>query len=145
MAMTPEEKASPGIGADLWGDRLGLVFTETGPSRMVAYLDAGPQHHQPYGILHGGAWCTIVEMVASYGAGQVAAARGDAGVVGVSNHTDFLRSHSTGELRIVGEPLHAGRRTQLWEVRIERASDGVLVARGEVRFQTLDELPADRK
>jgi uncharacterized protein (TIGR00369 family) len=84
-------------------------------------------------------------MVASYGAGQVAAARGDAGVVGVSNHTDFLRSHSTGELRIVGEPLHAGRRTQLWEVRIERASDGVLVARGEVRFQTLDELPADRK
>jgi len=145
--MATDSGATPGtgIGVDHWGDRLGLEFTEMGPSRVVARMIAGPQHQQPYGILHGGAWCTIVEMVASYGAARVAETRGHVGVVGVANQTDFLRSHSTGELQIVGEPLHVGRRQQLWEVLIRRASDGVLVARGQVRFQTLDVLPANRE
>ncbi|MCH2170415.1 PaaI family thioesterase [Myxococcota bacterium] len=133
-----------GMVPDGWGDNLGMEFVEVGPTRVVARLEAGPRHQQPYGILHGGAWCTMVEAVASYGAAQAAGTRGQAGVVGVSNHTDFLRSHSEGWLEAVGEPLHAGRRQQLWEVRIQRVSDGVLVARGQVRFQALDQLPFER-
>ena len=143
-----EGRAGDGVSEDMlpdhWGDRLGLEFLELGPERVEARLEAGPQHQQPYGILHGGAWCTIVEAVASYGAAEVTRARGQRGVVGVSNQTDFLRSHSVGRLDIVGEPLHAGRRQQVWEVRIHRASDAVLVARGQVRFQCLDELPSER-
>ena len=146
--MEEEERVAAGVETDMppdhWGDHLGLEFLEVGPERVEARLEAGPQHQQPYGILHGGAWCTMVEAVASYGAAQVTSARGQRGVVGVSNHTDFLRSHSEGRLEIVGEPLHAGRRQQVWEVRIRRSSDGVLVARGQVRFQCLDELPGER-
>ena len=118
---------------------------EVGPDRVRARLDAGPRHQQPYGILHGGVYCSIVEAVGSYGAGENAKARGLRGCVGVSNHTDFLRSHSTGELLVEGHPLHAGRTTQLWEVTIRRASDDALVARGQVRLQTLDVLPNERK
>ncbi len=124
-----------------WGEALGMEILESGPERVLARLDAAPRHHQPYGVLHGGAWCSIVEEAASHGAGQNAMSRGFQGVLGVSNHTDFLRSHSEGELRVEALPLHTRRRQQLWEVRIKRASDDVLVARGSVRFQVLDELP----
>jgi 1,4-dihydroxy-2-naphthoyl-CoA hydrolase len=130
---------------DRWGRRLGLEFLEVGPDRVVARLEVKPHHHQPYGICHGGVYCSIVEGVASYGAGRSAQARGLVGVVGVSNTTDFLRSHGEGELRAEGWPVFAGRTQQLWEVRIWRVSDEALVARGQVRFQTLSELPAQRR
>jgi uncharacterized protein (TIGR00369 family) len=137
--------AGPANEADHWGRVLGLEMLEVGPERVVARLEVRPQHHQPYGICHGGVYCSIVEGVASYGAGQSARASGYPGVVGVSNTTDFLRSHSEGELVAEGRPLHRGRRQQLWQVEIRRRSDDALVARGQVRFQTLDELPAERR
>jgi len=130
---------------DGWTRRLGLEMLEAGPERVRARLDVKPHHHQPYGICHGGVYCSIVEAVASYGAGRSAIARGMKGVVGVSNSTDFLRSHSKGELLAEGRPLHTGRSAQLWEVRIQRASDQALVARGQVRFHTLSELPSERQ
>ena len=130
--------------ADRWGHHLGLEIIEITEAGVKAELDAGAKHQQPMGILHGGAWCSIVETAASYGAGFLALSRGATGVVGVSNQTDFLRSHSQGKLEIDAHPLHAGRRQHVWEVLITRPSDGALVARGQVRFQILDEMPADR-
>ena len=130
--------------ADAWGRTLGLEVLEVTPERVRARLMAGPQHHQPYGVLHGGVYCSIVEAVASYGAGYRALSLGQKGVLGVSNATDFFRSHSTGELRCEGLPIHSGRTAHLWEVRVTRASDGKLVARGQVRFHVLEELPAER-
>jgi len=65
-------------------------------------------------------------------------------VLGVANQTDFLRSHSTGELLCEGRPLHSGRSAHLWTVEITRATDGKLVARGQVRFHVLKELPDER-
>ena len=130
--------------ADAWGRALGLEMLEVTPERVLARLLAGPQHHQPYGVLHGGVYCSIVEAVASYGAGYHALSLGQKGVLGVSNATDFFRSHSTGELRCEGRPLHSGRTAHVWEVSVTRASDGRLVARGQVRFHVLDILPAER-
>ena len=69
---------------------------------------------------------------------------GIAGVVGTSNLTDFLRSHREGRVEAVGRPIFVGRTQQLWTVEISRASDGKLVSRGQVRFQNLQVLPADR-
>jgi uncharacterized protein (TIGR00369 family) len=130
--------------ADAWGRTLGIEFLEVTPERVSARLEAGPRHHQPYGVLHGGVYCSIVEAVASYGAGQRALALGQTGVLGVSNATDFFRSHSTGELRCEGRPLHSGRSAHVWEVSVTRASDGALVARGQVRFHVLQALPVAR-
>ena len=130
--------------ADAWSRALGLEVLEVTPERVLARLEAGPQHHQPYGVLHGGVYCSIVETVASYGAGYRALSLGQKGVLGVSNATDFFRSHSTGELRCEGRPLHSGRSAHVWEVRVTRGSDGKLVARGQVRFHVLDATPAER-
>lgn len=127
-----------------WVEHLGLVWDEQTPSRMRAHVEMGPQHHQPYGIVHGGAWASIVETVASYGAALAASEMGIAGVVGISNLTDFLRSHKEGRVDAVGTPVFVGRTQQLWSVEISRPSDGKLVARGQVRLQNLTVLPQDR-
>ena len=136
MADVPTE-----IGKDAWGEVLGMEVVEHTAERVVARIEANPRHHQPYGIMHGGVYCSIVEGVASYGAGMLARERGQAGVVGVSNSTDFLRSHSEGELVATGKPLHIGRSAQIWRVEIVRTSDGKLVSTGQVRFHVLSELP----
>ena len=131
--------------ADAWARALGIEFDEVTPERVRARLAAGPRHHQPMGVLHGGVYCSIVETVASYGAGYRALALGQKGVLGVSNSTDFFRSHSVGELLCEGRPVLGGRSAHVWEVNVTRASDGKLVARGQVRFHVLDALPAERR
>lgn len=118
-------------------EHLGLRITEAGPDRVVGTLDATSRHHQPYGVVHGGVYCTIVESLCSTGAALWAMDEGMAGVVGVANATDFLRSHRTGGLTGEATPIHRGRRQQLWETVIRRDADGKTVARGTVRLQNL--------
>jgi 1,4-dihydroxy-2-naphthoyl-CoA hydrolase len=127
-----------------WDEYLGLEWDEQSPSRMRAHVETGRRHQQPYGIVHGGAWASIVESVASHGAALAAAGMGAAGVVGVSNLTDFLRSHTEGRVDVIGTPVFVGRTQQLWIVEISRSSDDKLVARGQVRLQNLTVLPQDR-
>ncbi|GAB2686436.1 PaaI family thioesterase [Thalassiella azotivora] len=113
---------------------LGLRTVEAAGDRVVLELDADARHHQPYGIVHGGVHCAVVETAAS-----VAGALwlGEAGkVVGVSNQTDFLRAVTTGTLRATATPLHRGRLQQLWQVEV-RDEQERLVARGQVRLQNL--------
>ena len=66
------------------------------------------------------------------------------GVLGVSNSTDFYRAHGTGERPCIGTPVHQGRSAHAWQVEVTRGADGKLVARGQVRFHVLHELPAER-
>ncbi|WFE54963.1 MULTISPECIES: PaaI family thioesterase [unclassified Micromonospora] len=113
---------------------LGLTFKEASPDRVVISWQVRPELHQPYGILHGGVYCSVVETAASVGGGLWLADRGT--VVGVSNQTDFLRAVRDGELTAVGTPVHRGRSQQLWQVEITDADDR-LVARGQVRLQNL--------
>lgn len=91
---------------------------------------------QPYGIVHGGVYCTVVETLASHAAAMRAMADGNI-VVGISNTTDFLRATREGVLEAVAEPIHVGRTQHLWQVRIWRQADGKAVARGQVRLQVL--------
>ena len=128
-----------------WEGALAIEFDEWSAARVLAHVDIDERHHQPYGIVHGGVWASIVESVASHGAAHAAMELdGVAGVVGTSNLTDFLRSHSVGRIDAIASPVFVGRTQQLWAVEISRATDGRLVARGQVRFQNLTTLPADR-
>jgi uncharacterized protein (TIGR00369 family) len=128
-----------------WEAAMAIEYDERTPARVLAHVDIDERHHQPYGIVHGGVWASIVESVASHGAATAAQEiQGVAGVVGVSNLTDFLRSHEQGRVDAIGSPVFVGRNQQLWSVEISRAVDGKLVARGQVRFQNLASLPQDR-
>lgn len=127
------------IDFDSW---LGLVFDEVSGSRMAAHLDLAPHHMQPYGILHGGIYCSIVETLASVGAATWAMEQGMVGVVGVHNATDFIRSAREGTIAGEGVPLHQGRTQQLWVVTISVAESDRVLARGQVRLQNLRDADA---
>jgi len=103
---------------------LGIEFTEVGPERVVATMPVTPDHHQPFGYLHGGASVALAESVVSVGA--------SAGVwpeqiaFGLEINANHIRPKREGTLRAEGERLHAGRTTQVWQVRITD-EDGKLV------------------
>lgn len=114
-------------------DLLGVEFTELTPTRVSASLQVQTIHTQPYGIVHGGVYCTLAETVASIGA---VLALGDerAGAVGQSNQTDFLRATSVGAtLTATATPVHVGRSVQLWGINITD-DDGRLCAQSRVRM-----------
>ncbi|MEO8897181.1 MAG: PaaI family thioesterase [Candidatus Dormibacter sp.] len=116
---------------------LGIHYDEVGPARVTGWFEAGPQHHQPFGLLHGGVLASIVETFASVGAWRAVRDSGRA-AVGVANATDFLRPTKAGRLDVVATALHQGATQQLWDVIITRADDGKAVAHGRVRLQNLD-------
>ncbi|MBB3676625.1 PaaI family thioesterase [Modestobacter versicolor] len=116
-------------------DATGLELTEVTGTRVAGQVEVGPQHHTPWGVVHGGVYCTIVESAASLGASAAVADRGQFSV-GVSNSTDFLRPMTAGRLDVVAEPVQQGKTLQLWLVTMTR-EDGKLVARGQVRLQNV--------
>jgi uncharacterized protein (TIGR00369 family) len=113
---------------------LGLRFDEVTPDRVVLSWDVTPALHQPYGIVHGGVYASVVETAASIAAAAWLGERGQ--VVGVNNSTDFLRAVREGTLRAVAQPVHRGRLQQLWLVEIRDEGER-LVARGQVRLQNI--------
>lgn len=114
----------------------GLVLDSVGPKRVEGHMEVDERHHQPFGIVHGGVWCSAVESAASFGATLAAHEHGQV-AVGVSNTTNFLRSMRSGSVTVVAEALHQGRTQQLWEVRITDAEHR-LVALGQVRLQNVE-------
>lgn len=115
---------------------LGVTFTKLGPDESRAELQIHDKLLQTAGIVHGGVYCSIVETVASASGVAWLTEHGGGTVVGVNNNTDFLRAISSGTVYAVSEPLHRGRRQQLWLVTIRDEKDRV-VARGQVRLQNL--------
>ncbi|QSE93016.1 PaaI family thioesterase [Rhodococcus pseudokoreensis] len=113
---------------------IGLQFTEATGDRVRANWVVEPTIHQSHGIVHGGAYCTAVETLASIGASIFFGAHGR--VVGVNNNTDFLQASTDGTHFGEATPLHRGRSQQLWQVLI-RNNQHTLIARGQVRLQNL--------
>ncbi|MGY5885785.1 PaaI family thioesterase [Modestobacter lacusdianchii] len=128
--MTPDLSAASAFVA-----ATGLELTEVTGTRVTGHAELGPQHHTPWGVVHGGVYCSIVESAASVGASTAVADRGQFSV-GVSNQTDFLRPVTAGRLDVVAEPVQQGRTLQLWLVTLTR-EDGKTVARGQVRLQNV--------
>jgi len=115
---------------------LGLVFTRASSDEVACEVPVGPNLHQPYGLVHGGVYASIVETLASVGAALSAMPRGQT-AVGLENTTSFLRAVRQGTLIGVARPLHRGRATQVWEVEI-RGDDGKIAATGRVRMLCLE-------
>jgi 1,4-dihydroxy-2-naphthoyl-CoA hydrolase len=95
---------------------LGIEYEEVTAERVVATMPVDGRTHQPFGILHGGASVVLAETVASVGAtlgagpGRVA--------VGQEINANHIRPKRSGTVRAVGTPIHSGKTSAVWEVRI---------------------------
>ena len=138
MGSTPEETAAMvnEVAAEGWAKTLGLVCLRASADEVVGEVEVGPEHLQPYGLVHGGVYASILETLASVGAAIAAHPRGQS-VVGLENHTTFLRAVRSGRLRATVTPLARGRRTHVWQGTI--VDDAAkIAATGSVRLLCLE-------
>ncbi len=120
-----------------WAREMGVTILSAGPDEVTCEWQVTGKHLQPYGIVHGGVHCGVIESLASIGAALVARPRGQR-VVGLENNTSFVRAVRSGTLRGVARPVTRGRTTQVWEAWI-RDEQGQLVAQGRVRLLCVGE------
>jgi 1,4-dihydroxy-2-naphthoyl-CoA hydrolase len=122
--------------SDGFDNELGLTYLELTADGGRAQLEIHDRLLQPWGIVHGGVYCSIIESLASVSGHVWLSENGGGTVVGVNNNTDFLRALSSGTVTATSTPIHRGRRQQLWLITITDGNDRV-VARGQVRLQNV--------
>ncbi len=113
----------------------GLVFDEITATQVTGHLLLSPEHHTPWGIVHGGVYATAIESAASVGASAAVRESGQV-AVGLTNTTHFLRSATQGRVNVTASALSQGRTQQLWRVDVTDES-GRLIAHGELRLQNV--------
>ena len=96
---------------------LGIVFTELGADHLRGTMPVDARTRQPYGLLHGGASVLLAETLGST-AGGLCVDEGQ-GVVGIEINANHLAGVREGLVTGTARPLHVGRGTQVWEIRIE--------------------------
>ena len=128
MAQSPNARDSvfrPGISLDALNamsrgtamEPLGIVFTEIGPDFLRATMPVDARTRQPYCLLHGGASVLLAETLGS-SAGMHCVRQGE-GCVGIEINANHVRGVREGLVTGTARPLHVGRQTQVWEIRIE--------------------------
>ncbi len=97
-------------------EHLGITFTEMGKDHLIAQMPIDPRTIQPMGIVHGGATAALAETVANAAAnccveeGKIA--------VGLELNINHIRAGTKGLLTAHTKPLHLGKSTQVWEIKI---------------------------
>lgn len=119
-----------------WNTAMGLQFSKVTEDECIGSLVIAPIHTQPYGIVHGGVHCGIIEAACSTGAAVVALARKQS-VVGLDNSTSFVTAVRSGTLHVTATPVTRGRKTQLWQAVVTN-DEGRTCATGRVRLLCLD-------
>jgi len=121
------------------GDTLGIELRELTAERVVATMPVDERTRQPFGILHGGASVALAETIASLGATMNVDLE-QFNVVGLEINANHIRAKREGSVTGTGTPLHVGRSTQVWEIRIED-DNGRLVCVSRLTMAVLDHKP----
>lgn len=135
----PSRVKLPTPATDAFGSKVGMVFEELTGERVVGTIPV-EGNTQPYGILHGGAACMLIESLASMGA-AIAAGWPEKIVMGVQQSTNFIRAVGDGTVRGVATPLQTGRTTHVWQVDLTHIESGNLVASGRVTLAVREPRP----
>lgn len=122
MALSRHERLHGGLAGVI-----GIEFKVLERDKIVATMPVDERTRQPFGLLHGGASAALAETVASIGAflnidGEKQAA------VGVELNANHLRPKTDGLVTATATPLHRGRRTHVWDIRIVDEEDRLVCA-----------------
>lgn len=96
---------------------LGIVIQEVLPDKITATMPVNNATRQPFGLLHGGASVVLAESVASLGAYNLID-QSTHYAVGLEINANHIRAKREGVVTAIGVPLHKGRTTMVWEIKI---------------------------
>jgi 1,4-dihydroxy-2-naphthoyl-CoA hydrolase len=117
-------------------EQLGIEFTAVGEDSLEARMPVDHRTHQPFGLLHGGASVALAETM-----GSVAAMLCLDGTkqfcVGLEVNANHIRSASQGFVYAITKPVHIGKKTQVWEIRISN-ENAELVCISRITMAVLD-------
>lgn len=116
--LTAEELNARGGGG--MANNVGIEFAEVGEDWLSARMPVDERTRQPFGILHGGASVVLAETLASVGCTRTLD-RSKYRAVGLEINANHLAAARDGWVTGVARPLHMGRTTQVWEIRITNA------------------------
>ncbi len=103
-------------------ERLGIEFTGVGDDWLSARMPVDSRTVQPFGILHGGASVLLAETLGS-SAGNLCLDPEKFYCVGLDINANHVRAVREGWVTGVACPLHLGRSTQIWEIRISDSGE----------------------
>lgn len=117
-------------------EHLGIELIEAGDDFLKARMPVDARTRQPAGVLHGGASVVLAETLASWAA-TFCVDPSKSHCVGLEINANHVRPVPDGFVYGTARPLHLGRKTQLWDVRIA-TEDGKLVCVSRVTMAVLD-------
>ncbi|MCM3388844.1 hotdog fold thioesterase [Ureibacillus chungkukjangi] len=98
-------------------EALDIQYVELSLDRVVMTMPVGPKTRQPAGILHGGASVALAETAASI-ATAINVDLTKFNPVGLEINANHIRSKQDGIVTAIATPLHKGRTTMIWEIKI---------------------------
>ena len=101
---------------------LGIEFLEIGDDYVKARMPVDHRTHQPFGLLHGGASVALAETLGSTGA-FFCINPSTHSAVGLDINANHLRGVKSGWVMGVAKPIHCGKTTHVWEIRISDEAD----------------------
>ncbi|MBN9351277.1 MAG: hotdog fold thioesterase [Chitinophagaceae bacterium] len=117
------------------GGYLDLKFTAIGDDYLRMSMPVTEKTRQPYGFIHGGANCVLIETIGSIGSALVIDIQ-KYYCVGIEINANHLRSVTQGSVEAIARPLHLGKSTHVWEVKIQN-EEGKLTCAGRLTVAIL--------
>jgi len=112
------------------GETLGMEIVECKKGHVIITMPVDKRHHQPLGLLHGGASVALAETAASIGGMIIVMDEGKV-VVGQEINANHIKSIKTGKVRAEAEAIHVGKTSQVWEIKIynDKSNDLICISR----------------
>lgn len=98
-------------------EQLGIELVELGNDFIKAKMPVDHRTQQPYGLLHGGASCTLAETIGSVASAMVVD-HSKFNCVGLEINANHVRSAREGYVTGIASPLHLGNNTHVWDIKI---------------------------
>jgi len=104
---------------------LGIQFTAWTENSLVATMPVNEMTKQPFGILHGGASVVLAETLGTF-ASSLVVDTNQLNCVGLEINANHLRPVRTGNIRAVCHPIHLGKMTHVWDIRLFDTLDKIV-------------------
>jgi 1,4-dihydroxy-2-naphthoyl-CoA hydrolase len=123
-------------GKDTLVSHIDIQVTELRPDALVGTMPVDERTVQPLGLLHGGASCVLAESLGSIASNLVVNPETHY-AVGLSINASHLRSARSGLVTGIATPIHLGRQTHVWEIKITD-DQGKLVCLSRLTMMVLE-------